>query len=113
MPPIERPPVELVDVEKVLLSISPKDADNRDVELPAASWSSSDTSVISLEPAQDDAGADQPNARWARSGAPGSATVTVVSTLASGESLTESILLTVKVGEPSALNLSAGAPVPE
>jgi hypothetical protein len=92
-------PIEIVDVEKVLLSIAPKDEDGRDMPNPNASWSSSDESVVSLQVASDTLSAE------AISGAPGVATVSVTS-----GALTDTIEVTVKLGEPSSLNLSAGAP---
>jgi hypothetical protein len=102
MPQIERPAIELVDVEKVLLSISPKDEDGRAVLDPEVTWSSSDEAVLTLEVEIDLLSA------WAVSGAPGIAVVTV----AHGE-LLETMEVTVRTGEPSSLNLSAGAPVHE
>lgn len=93
------PPIELVDVEKVKLSIAPKDEDGRDISAPTASWSSSDTSVITLEVAADTLSAE------AISGAPGTATVSVTA-----GALSDQIDITVKVGAPASLNLSAGVP---
>jgi len=102
MPPIERPPIEIVDVEKVLLSISPKDEDGRAVVDPEISWSSDNELVVTLQVAEDKLSA------WAVSGAPGAAIVKV----SHGE-LVETMAITVCTGEPSALNLSAGVPVHE
>jgi hypothetical protein len=96
------PPIEIVDVEKVVLSIAPKDADGRDVASPNAAWTSSDESVITLQVSADTLSA------VAVSGAPGTSTVSV-----SSGSLSDQIDITVKVGAPSSLNLSAGAPEPE
>lgn len=102
MAEIERPAIEIVDAEKVLLSISPKDEDGRAVVDPEILWGSTDESVITLEVAEDKLSA------WAVSGAPGVAVVTV----AHGD-LSERMQITVKTGEPGSLNLSAGAPVHE
>jgi hypothetical protein len=102
MPPIERPAIEIVDVEKVLLGISPKDEDGRAVVDPEITWACDDESVIALEVAEDGLSA------MAVSGAPGVAVVTVTH----GE-LVETMQITVRTGEPSSLNLSAGVPVHE
>ena len=115
---ITRPGVALVDVEKVLLSIAPKDEDGRAVPVDGITWEVQDNAVanpaddgaavVTLEPAQDENGNDLPGARWAVSGVPGSATVVVKA----GE-LEEAVPLTVSVGAPNELNLSAGTPVHE
>jgi hypothetical protein len=102
MPPIERPSIEIVDVEQVLLSISPKDEDGRAVVDPEITWAINDESVITLKVAEDGLSA------LAISGAPGTAVVTVTH----GD-LSETMQITVKPGEPSSLNLSAGVPVHE
>lgn len=115
---ITRPPVTLVDVEKVLLSIAPKDEDGRPASVDSITWSVEDqavanpaddgSDVITIAPAQDDSGSELPNARWAISGVPGTATLVV-----KAGDLEEAVPLTVTVGAPNELNLSAGSPVHE
>jgi hypothetical protein len=92
-------PIEIVDVEKVVLSVAPKDEDGRPVASPNATWASSDETVITLQVAEDTLSA------VAVSGAPGVATVTVTA----GD-LSDTIDITVKTGAPASLNLSAGVP---
>lgn len=107
---IDRPGIEFVDVEKVLLSIAPKDADGRTVNIGPYVWVVTDQTpdtgetgdVVTLQVADDQMSA------WAISGAPGTAIVAV-----NNEDITERIPVTIKYGAPSALNLSAGTPVPE
>lgn len=97
------PPVQLVDVEKVLLSIAPKDEDGKPVTGGTYIWTVTDhPEVISLDVQPDSLSA------WAISGDLGDATVQV-----SDGILTDVIVLTVKAGAPSSLNLSAGTPVHE
>ena len=100
------PPIEIVDVEKVLLSIAPKDADGQPVSTGPFTWTADNSAnpvpVITLEPQPDGLSA------WAISGVAGVCTVTVTD-----GTLTDQITITVKVGKPSSLNLSAGAPVVE
>lgn len=95
-------PLPISDVEKVLLSIAPKDADGRPITGGTYTWSSSDPSIVSLNVAPDTLSAE------AISGAPGAATISVTD-----GNLTDTILITVTVGIAGSLNLSAGAPVPE
>jgi len=107
---IDRPGIEFVDVEKVLLSIAPKDADGRTVNVGPYVWVVTDQVpgpgetgvVVTLQVADDQMSA------WAISGAPGTAIVAV-----NNADVTERIPVTIKYGAPSELNLSAGAPVPE
>ncbi len=100
------PPVELIDVEKVLLSINPLDADGRKVSDGPFTWTADNSAnpepVISLEPAADGLSC------WAISGAPGLCSVTVTD-----GTLSDTVQLTVKTGAVASLNLSAGTPVPE
>ena len=97
-------PITIVDVEKVLLSIAPKDADNRVVPIgdETYTWTSSDESVITL------AAGDSDFDKFAVSGAPGVATVTVTD-----GTLTDAIEITVALGKANSLGLSAGTPIPE
>lgn len=95
-------PIEIVDVEKVLLSIAPKDEDGKAVVAGPFTWTTSDEAVVTLEVAEDGLSA------FAVSGGLGVATVAVT---AGG--LTDTIDITVKAGEPLSLNLSAGTPVHE
>jgi hypothetical protein len=108
---IDRPGIEFVDVEKVLLSIAPKDADGRTVKgtylwevIEQVPVEGEVGDVLTLEVVEDGLSA------WAISGAPGTAIVEVVDADAD---LTERMPVTIKYGQPSELNLSAGAPVPE
>jgi hypothetical protein len=100
------PPVELVDVEKVLLSIAPKDADGQAVTDGPFTWTADNSAnpepVISLEPAADGLSC------WAISGVPGVCTVHVTD-----GALEDMVTLTVKTVAVASLNLSAGTPVPE
>ena len=96
------PPLELVDVEKDLLSIAPKDEDGQPVVTGPFTWSVDAAAVLSLEPAADGLSC------WAISGIPGVAVVSVTD-----GTLTDTIQITVKTGAPSSLNLSAGTPVHE
>jgi hypothetical protein len=96
------PPIELVDVEKVLLSIAPKDEDGQSVVTGPFSWTVDATAVLTLQPAADGLSC------WAISGIPGVAIVSV-----SDGTLTDTIQVTVKTGASSSLNLSAGTPVHE
>lgn len=96
------PPIELVDVEKALLSIAPRDEDNRPVTAGPFVWDVDSPAVLSLVVSDDGLSA------WAISGEPGVCTVTVTD-----GTLTDTVQVTVKVGAPAALNLSAGAPVHE
>lgn len=115
MPRTTKPPIEFVDVEKVLLSISPKDADGHTVQGPFT-WS-----VVNQQPAPGETGDVltldvQPDglSAWAVSGAPGTATVEVSYDVpGTDDDLVEAIDVTIKTGQPGALNLSAGAPVAE
>ena len=108
---IDRPGIEFVDVEKVPLSIAPKDADGR-VVAGAFAWE-----VIEQVPAAGQEGdvlllsVDESNlSAWAISGVPGTCVVTVTDVEAD---VMERMPVTIKFGEPAELNLSAGAPVPE
>lgn len=103
---IDRGSAQLVDTEKVLLSIAAKDAGGvtRAFTPDQFQWSSSDENVIALEENPDDA-----YTRWARTPTPGSATVTV--TGPNGD--TETITLVVVNSGPGEIGLSAGTPVPE
>jgi len=96
------PPIELVDVEKVLLSIAPKDEDGQPVVTGPFTWTVDAAAVLSLQVEADGLSA------WAISGIPGIAVVSV-----SDGTLTDTIQVTVKTGAPSSLNLSAGTPVHE
>lgn len=96
-------PIQIVDVEKVLLSISPRDEDGQVALDGPYVWSTSDSTVISLLAGDDEV------SQWAVSGAPGVATVTV----RSASDLSDSIVITVVVGSPASLNLSAGTPIHE
>lgn len=109
---IDRPAIEFVDVEKVQLSIAPKDADGRVVtegpfvwevieQVPTAGQEG-DVLVISV----DEGGMSA----WAMSGVPGTCIVTVTDESAD---VMERMPVTIKFGEPAELNLSAGAPIPE
>jgi hypothetical protein len=122
MPPIERPLLELVDVEYSVLSIAPKDGDGRLVREPRTyDWIVTDQvpddpaetgDVAGLEQHPEDvpAGSLPEWVRRVTSGAPGTAKVHVLTTLADGSALEEIIPVRIKVGEPNALNLSAGPP---
>lgn len=111
MPTIDRPAIEFVDVEKVLLSIAPKDADGRTIDpAPEVVWT-----VEEQVPADDEVGdvltlmeGDTPFETWAISGAPGTCVVCVTD-----GTIIERMPVTIKYGAPDALNLSAGTPVPE
>jgi hypothetical protein len=96
------PPIELVDVEKVLLSVAPLDSDGKPVDDGSFTWSTSDDTIVSLEVQADTFSA------YAISGNLGMATVTVTD-----GTLTDTIDITIKHGLPTSLNLSAGTPIPE
>ena len=125
MPPIERPLLELVDVEFSVLSINPLDADNRRPVDRSYSWSVSDQvaddaaaggDVVTLEDTQAGDVPDGTPVQFARrviSGVPGTAKIHVTTTLSNGDVLEEIMPVKIKAGEPSALNLSAGPPRPE
>lgn len=115
MPRTQVPAIELLDVEKVTLSIAPKDSDGQPVpgpfnwsvtnEVPAAGATGA---VVVLQVADDGLSA------VAVSGVPGTATVEVMYDMPdTDDELVEAIDITIKTGLPNALNLSAGAPVPE
>jgi len=108
---IDRPAIEFVDVEKVLLSVAPKDEDGRLVVLDFnLEWSVEDQ--VPVPPETGDVvvllEGDTAYERWAVSGVPGTCVVVV-----SNGNLVERMPVTIKYGEPSALNLSAGTPVHE
>lgn len=125
MPRIERPLHTIKDVEFTVLSINPRDEDNRPVTGRTYSWSvleqtpddpASTESVIDLaeyQPGDVAEGTPADFAKRAISGAPGLAKVLVVTVLADGSQLEEVQPIKVELGEPNALNLSAGAPVHE
>lgn len=116
MPTTERPPIEFVDVEKVTLSVAPKDADGRLVRDKTVSWSVVDQAaddgsaddVLTLEVAEDTLSA------VALSGTPGTCVIEVrYDDPATDDDPVERMAIRIKTGEVSTLNLSAGAPVPE
>lgn len=96
------PPLELVDVEKDLLSIAPKDEDGQPITGGTFTWTTDAADVLKLEPAADGLSC------WVISGVPGVGIVTVTD-----GTLTDTIQITVKTGAASSLNLSAGVPVHE
>ena len=95
-------PITFVDVEKVLLSIAPKDEDGHVVANGPYTWTSSDETVVTLVVSADGLSAD------AISGQPGVAVVTVTDGV-----LSDAIECTIVHGPPLSLNLSAGVPVHE
>ena len=114
---IDRGSIDLLDTEKVVLSISAKDLGGAVRAIPADSysWTSSDTNIIALENSPDgvdDAGnavPGDPYTRVARTPNPGSAVVTVTGPTGDTEQLT----LNVKISGPGEAGLSAGTPIPE
>jgi len=113
MPRITRPPMALIDVEKALLSLAPKDADGQAVTVGPFKWTVTNEStpgVLTLVPEGEVDGLTY----WAVSGVPGTATVEVTyDDPATEDDIIEEMVITVKTGNVSALNLSAGTPVPE
>jgi hypothetical protein len=93
-------PLELVDVEKDLLSIAPKDEAGQPVTAGPYSWTVDDSTIVTLQPAADGLSCE------VITGAPGVCNVSVTDGV-----LTDTIQITVKVGAESSLNLSAGTPV--
>jgi hypothetical protein len=119
VPIIDKPAIEFVDVEKVLLSIAPQDADGKPLnadEIAGITWGVSDQvadpdepgDVVTLMDPTEEEGIPVGLAKWAISGSTGTCIVSV--TLGD---LVERIPVAIKHGAPSALNLSAGAPIPE
>jgi len=108
---IDRGGLNLVDTEKVLLSIAAKDQGGAANAVPADQyvWSSSDEAIISLESTDVDGTPLNPYTRMARTPNPGSAVVTV--TGPNGD--TETLTLIVAVSGPGEIGLSAGTPIPE
>jgi hypothetical protein len=94
------PPVKLLDTEKVLISVAPKNADGSDDASVDVSFSSSDPSV-GIE--------EQEDGRSAFVLTPGESGSAIISVSAPGYA-GESLEVSYASGAPRALNLSVGSP---
>jgi hypothetical protein len=112
---IDRGTTNLVDTEKVLLSITGKDKGGVERAVPADqfTWASDKDTVIKLETTDADADGNvvelDPYTRMARTPTPGTAVVTVTGP----DSNTETLTLIVANSGPGEIGLSAGTPTPE
>lgn len=110
---IDRGSIDLVDTEKVLLSIGARDQGGVARVIPAAEfeWKSSNADAVALEDVVNEDGTPgDPYTRWARTPAPGQALVTVTH-VPTGN--TETLSIAVKVSGAGEIGLSAGQPTPE
>lgn len=111
---IDRGSIDVVDTEKVLLSVAAKDLGGAPRTVPADEflWESSNTAAVALEDAapNPDGTPGDPYTRWARTPTPGAALVTVTHAPTGN---TETLSITVKVSGPGEIGLSAGTPVAE
>jgi len=112
---IDRGSLNLLDTEKVLLSIAAKDAAGTTDGFPADqyTWAVDAPGVIELKTEDTDADGNvvqlDPYTRMARTPTAGTAIVTVTGPNGTSETLT----LVVALSGPGEIGLSAGTPVPE
>lgn len=100
------PPIKLLDVEKVLLSVSPQKSDGTVDDSVVVTWTSSDPAQVGLEVSTTD------NGRSCFALTPldhGTATITAS---APGYA-SDTVDITYAPGTPGVLNLSAGNPQPD
>lgn len=112
---ISRPPTQLLDIEKVLLSLGAGarvDAGGAPIDPTDYTWASSNEAVVKLEDVEADGTTPiaDPFTRWARTPLPGVSTITVTH-VPSGN--TETMDISVGKTAPGEIGLSAGTPVTE
>lgn len=99
------PPIKMLDVEKVLLSVAPQKADGTPDDAVNVTWTSSDPAQVGIEP-QDALG------RSIYALTPLDTGVATVTATGAGYE-PDTVEISYAPGQPRKLNLSAGTPVPE
>ena len=103
--------MQIVDTQKFQLSADPEDAAGYDVDVPI-SFTTSDSTVVTLEDITLGDGTADPKSKWVVSGAPGSAVVTVSVPTAEGQpDLTATLAVDVVPGGVATVQLVTGDPV--
>jgi hypothetical protein len=98
------PPIKMLDVEKVLLSVAPQKADGTVDDSVIVTWSSSDPTQVGVEPSSTD------NGRSCFALTPLESGTAIISASAPGYD-TDTVEVSYAPGVAGKLNLSAGTPV--
>lgn len=103
--------MQITDLQKVLVTVDPKDAAGYDVDA-VIGFSVDDETVLTLADNVLDDGTVDPKSKWAVSGAPGSAVVTVdVPTTEGNPDLTATLAVDVVTSGVATVDIVTGDPV--